>query len=250
MSGLTSGLRWESGTGSLWQGFLAKHVWMAALYANGLGLLAVGMWKLRRAGSLAQVLCLAGLGAIGLGWAAMSARGLFLHHWYVLYALPGLLLLCGRAFPEGGAASPWAVRVASGSAALVVAFHLVINWQLWDQGKENIRAAKQAMPAAPAVLGALYSDVDVYANATVAVSQKSEELAAADLEALIAKARDGELPLFINYTRRDLLARQMPGVLARLENPAEFNAVATFPTFDESLFHHYLVKWVGETPQP
>ena len=249
MSGLSSGLRWESGTGSLREGFLSKHPWMAVLYVNGIGLLAIGLWNLRRTGSPARVLCLAGLGAIVLGWAAMSARGLFLHHWYVLYALPGLLLLSGRAFPDADTGKPRAVRLASGSAALLVAFHLVINFQLWDQGKENIRASKEAIPKSSALLGALYSDVDVYVNATTALSQKSEEQAAADLEALIAKARDGGLALFIDYTRRDLLARQMPGVLARLENPAEFHAVATFPTFDEPLFHHYLVEWVGGQPR-
>ena len=249
MSGLSSGLRWETGTGSLREGFLSKHPWMALLWVNGLGLLAVGLWNLRRAGSLPRVLCLAGLAAIVLGWVAMSARGLFLHQWYVLYALPGLMLLCGRAFPDADAAKPWAVRLASGSAALLVAFHLVVNFQLWDQGKENIRASMQSMPKSPALLGALYSDVDAYDKSTIALSQKSEEQAAAGLEALIAIAGDAGLPLFIDFTHRDLLARQMPGVLARLENPAEFKLVATFPTFDEPQFHHYLVEWVGVQPK-
>ena len=203
-------------------------------------LIALGAGNLFRAQAVTRLLTFSGLLAIVIGWASMTAKGLYLHHWYVLYALPGILLLCGQAF---SASLLWG-RIASVAAALAITFNLSVNLLLWNNSKENIRAVQEALTQSPAILGALFSDVDAYDKNTTLISQKSAA-ATADLEALILKAQTENLPLFINYTRRNLIAAQMPEVLNRLENPQEFALVAIFEGFDEPQFTHYLLRWTG-----
>lgn len=245
VSGLSSGLRWETGTGSLWNKVIIEHPLLAVVYASGWVLVAVGIWRLKGSGSGTRLLCLAGLLAIVLSWAAMSARGLYLHHWYVLCALPGLLLLCGQALNGAAKAAPIWDRLLTICAGSLVGFHLAVNGLLWNEGKENIRGVREALPGTPLQLGALFSDVDAYAKYVTPFSQKSAEAATADLEELMLKASREQVPLYIDFTRRPILAAQMPVLLARLENPVEFTQIKTLASFDEPQFTHYLVRWNG-----
>lgn len=178
----------------------------------------------------------ASFGAILLSWAMMSSNGMYLHYWYVIYALPALLLLLTGAM--AWAKARWLV---GGLLSAVLAFHghafLLQRGNTKEEIKPAVLLVRDGTPAASnRLIGRLFSDADVYDKNTVLVKDMK------GLDDLIGVAKSTGKELWIIYTRRATMAVQMPEILNRLENAAEFERVQEFHGNDETLFSQHVVK--------
>ena len=212
-----------------------------ALIPCALLLLGSGLVRVWRGGALVRIICLPGLASIPLSWAIMSAKGVFLLPWYVLSALPGLLMVMAANF----APSTGKFRVISRVAAVVlVGSWLWVNAHVSGIPKENVRATFEFVRSGPdgakRLFGSFKSDVDAYDSHHVPWDNAQE------FEALLERARAEQAELWIAYTREPLLITQLPAIHARLHDPAEFQLMKTFPPMDEAQFTHYVLKWIGK----
>ena len=201
----------------------------------------MGIWRVFRAGFLVKVICLAGLIPIPFAWAIMSSRGLFLLPWYVIFALPGLLLIVAANFDRPSGNSRWIVWVAG---TLLACSLYGVNLHLAGRGRESVRDTlefvRNSSSAEVRLFGSFKSDVDTYDKRHVLWDT------AAEFEALLERARKEHAELWIAYTREHLIKSQLPAVQARLHDSAEFELVKIFPPMDEQQFTHYLFKWRGQ----
>jgi hypothetical protein len=242
LSGLSSGLSFEDvGGGHQYAYVLSQFAGRWVLVASLALLLVMGLWRVLRGEFLVKLICLAGLISAPLSWVIMGSRGLYLHPWYMIYALPGLLLVLAGNFASCKGKTR-CISLAAG-IALVVSW-LGVNYHLAGRPKESVRETYEfvrgAADGAKRLFGSYKSDVDTYDK------QHFPWDSVAEFESLLAKARNEQAELWISYTREPALKSQFPAILARLHDPAEFQLVKTFPPMDEEQFTHYVLKWVGK----
>lgn len=240
-----SGLHWGTTDDAAHEAMLPELPMYGGLVVVVLLLLGIGCWRLVSASFWERLLCLSGLAAVPLSWFIMSQKGIYLHPWYVIFALQGTILLLALRKPAGSNSARWPAVVHWGLIAVLAAYWLAINYQNRDVCREDIRGAHEVIrdgtPGSDKrLLGVLISDMDVYDKHAVLVKSM------ADLDALIAKAKSENRELWINYARRQVIASDMPGVLPRLEGGSEFELVKKFTGMDESQFSQYVVKWTGK----
>jgi hypothetical protein len=242
VSGLSSGLSFEDvGGGHEYAYVLSQFTGRWVLAVSLTVLLVTGFWRVLRGEFLAKLICLAGLISIPLSWVMMGARELYLLPWYVICALPGILLLLAGNFAIGKGKARYLSLVAG--IALVVSW-LGVNHLLAGRPKESVRETYEFVRGAPdganRLFGSYKSDVDAYDKKHFPWDSVAE------FETLLEKARREHAELWIAYTREPALKTQFPAILARLQDPAEFQLVKTFPPMDEAQFTHYVLKWVGK----
>lgn len=208
---------------------------------------AVGLWlagliiQVRRGGA-GRWLALAGPAAVVLSWAIMSARGQFLHPWYVLFTVPSLVLAAAAAV-AGVARTPQTLRWLARFASLaVMALWVAADLVYARHGKEDLRgladAARDARGApTQGVFAAMVSDVDVYEPTVVSLR------VAADLDPLVtqAKARGATLVVSVGHVG----IGESPQVFQRLRGSGEFERLAELRGLEEPQFTHFLFRLRG-----
>jgi hypothetical protein len=192
-----------------------------------------GGWLLWRRGGSALLLVLASVLSVMLAWALMSLRGQYLHLWYVLYALPAVLL----AWAQVIARHPW--------AAVMLLMPGWISWQYQQLGKQNERGpVVQALGAAWPTVAAL-RDVQMatfWTNNPIYHPYVQVLNESADLEPLVQKARAEKQALYVSFGQRGSALGTHAEAVKRLEAQQEFELVKTFWGQEEQQFTQYLYK--------
>jgi len=250
--GLLNGMRWTDGdvenpwnlSGSRELGF---HAWLKGPLFIGVVACVSGSISLLRRGGVAALLVLVGPFAVVLSWALMIKDGKYLHYWYVIYALPGVL--CSLAAFLTEVVSGW-------RRGLRLALHWLLTlWMcfwVWADGrylkrsKENFRellplARGAAFPeylkdASAPLFGAVFSDVDVY-DPHVKILHDAK-----DLDDLIGVAKSSNRALYITFGRLGLMQTNEPELLKRLQDPSQFLNAQISYGLEEQQFTHFLVR--------
>jgi hypothetical protein len=213
---------------------VASHAWAWLMLLAPLVPLAFGVWPTLRKGTTGVLAVCAGpLAAAGM-WVGMWHQGKILYLWYVIFMLPGLLIVwAAGADALIGRATSWAARIALGTLLLLPMVDF--SWTdslLVTHGKENLRGLAQAVPDS-ALHGTLFSDVDLYDPDVIMLHN------VADLDALVQQARASKRALYVSFSRRngDPVFEEFYG---RVQKDPAFEKVATFPGQEDPQFTHYL----------
>lgn len=215
---------------------ISAHPWVWMVVAAALLPFFPGVWRTFRLGISGKLVLLAGpLAAIGM-WALMSEQGKLLYLWYVLFVLPGLLIV----WAAGADALTCRVRLMAARVIISLLLLLPVAGFAWTdahlifKGKENLRGVARAVPAG-ALHGALFSDVDLY-DADVLILHNLSEL-----DGLIEKSRAAKNPLYVSFSQRndDPMFQEF---YKRVGDATLFEQVAIFPGQEEPQFTHYLYR--------
>ncbi len=199
-----------------------------------------GTVRLLRRHAAGGIWVLSGPVALLLSWAVMSGQGKYMHSWYLLFAVPGMVvsvvagLECLEERLRGGRMS----RVAAGLCGLMIA----ISWLAADlfymgHTKENLRGLAEAgrgLAQPRGIYAAMIADVVNYDPRVVLLKT------AAALDDVIAKARKDGLPLAVSVGHVGIGESQQ--VFDRLSGSGEFEEAAVFRGMDEAQFTHYLFR--------
>ena len=202
---------------------VATHPWIWLLTPCILLAIAWGVRRLWRCGAPGRLAAIAGpLAAAGM-WALLSRKGTFLYPWYLIFMLPGLLMVWAAGLASfvsrtGGGAARSVVLVA---LLLPMAGFAWVDVHLATLPKENLRGLAEAVPVG-ALHGSLFSDVDVYDGDVIVLD------GLAKLDRLIAEARAKGKPLYVSFSRRGE-AGPFEAFYQRVQDAAVFEHVADFP---------------------
>ncbi len=208
--------------------WITQPLWLAAF---GLWLLslAAGMAVFWRRGGLLRLQLLVTPAALLLSWFLMSRKGQFLNHWYVLYAVPWLVLALGV-----GALWWWRRSRLAGAAvllgALLVPGRVALAYRHLEKQNERgpvLTALGAAFPqpgktTPRPLLGAFWCNSNLYHPEVVPLVDE------AALENLIEQARRAARPLFVCHSHRALALRHSAGLMRLLEESGQFEKVREF----------------------
>lgn len=243
----TSGLRWgQEGTDAAASSMLLHFPawWIMALALATL--MVLGVAQLRTCSLCGKWMMISGFVAVCISWVIMGRRGLFLHTWYLTYALPGWFLLLGASWNDRRKS------LAIISSAMLLIFtvcSLWVNYINRHATRENMRDAvlfvRDGSPAGDQrLLGIFPEDLEIYVRATDVFNSREA------LETLISKARADHKELWIVYSSLGTTDSHAKSVLERLRNPAEFTPQAYFPGMDEAQYTRYVVRWNANYTAP
>ncbi len=233
------------------------------LVAGFVGVVLIGVARLIRRGGAARILMIATPTAFVLGWALMSRKGNYLHHWYLVYALPWLFCALGVGleafFEKVERRLPKPVGLLS-QVALVSAVLALPTWIAWrwtSLGKQDERAAviairgavypyyKQGIGAGEQPLfGAFWCNSVIYDPLGMVLHSVDE------LQNLIGRARAEKRPLFVSFSHRPSAQSFSPELLRMVEEGGEFEQQAVFYGQEEPQFTSYLYRWKGNSDLP
>ena len=233
------------------------------LVAGFVGVVLIGVARLIRRGGAARILMIATPTAFVLGWALMSRKGNYLHHWYLVYALPWLFCALGvglealfekieRRLPKPVGLLSQVVLV---SAVLALPTWAARGWMSY--GKQDERAAviairgavyphyKQGGGAGERPLhGAFWCNSVVYDPLGVVLHSVE------DLQKLISRAKAEKRPLFVCFSHRPSAQTFSPELLQQVEGSGDFEQQAVFYGQEEPQFTSYLFRWKGNSTLP
>ncbi|HSI62029.1 MAG TPA: glycosyltransferase family 39 protein [Candidatus Saccharimonadia bacterium] len=215
---------------------VAMHPWVWVLAPSVLATLAWGARRMTRNGLLGVLAVVAGPLASAAMWVFLSRKGTLLYPWYLIFMLPGLLMV----WSAGIAALAETPRTRVARAVVLVALLLPLAGLAWvDEHiitvpKENLRGLARAVPA-DALHGSLYSDVDVYDDDVVVLKDT------AGLDRLIADARAKAKPLYVSFSLRNF-STESQAFYQRVRDATAFEHIADFPGQNEPQFTHHLYR--------
>jgi len=219
-------------------------LWVVVGLAALLGLLGLRELVKRPGGT--WIVALAGPLAVVLSWVILRAQGTYLHPWYLLYALPGLLLAWAAAplwFSRWREFGPGAVGQVS--LPLLVLFWLSVDLHYARMGKENLRGLAETARGEKyrpgwvadkpeSSFAAMFSDAMLY-DPWIKVIKGS-----ADLDGIVEEARKERRPLYISVGHVGIA--DTPQLYERLLHSGEFEPVATLHGMEEEQFTHHLFR--------
>lgn len=202
-------------------------------------------------------------GDVGVGLAAVlllpaplvyglaAARGTFLHPWYLVFTLPGLVLLAAAGFE--GLLARLARRAPAGArgllraggfvgllgafAALTAPVHAVMREHTFSARRESVLLTRPDLDpnskANARILTACMVDALEYYDPRSVQLRDGD-----DLRRLMRRADAEGLPLFVNTGRMWLAHRRHPEAAALVDDPALFEAVATLHGLVPRLTRH------------
>jgi hypothetical protein len=207
---------------------------LLAVSALGLGLGTL-RW-LRRGGVRVGLLAVWWLPA-PITVALASLRDSYLHQWYVIFALPGLLACAAlgietlseilqrrRGSPAGMA---WLTAIIGAFAVLTLPVHRVEIDNPVTTQRPSVEVTRPSLdPTLPGnrrILTASFQDVPTYYDPRCTTLRSADEL-----RGLMRQADEEGLPLYINSGRVFLTRHRLPEATALLERPDLFDPVAVF----------------------
>jgi hypothetical protein len=246
LGGVVLGLRWvDSDPTNPWNStvgrMLASHSWyVVTLYLIAAAYLCGALRWCSRS-SIGMLVAVSAPLSVLLSWALMSRKGAFLHPWYVLYMVPGLLACLGMG------ASGWRNKKYAGAGLLLLSLSLAPWWLEADKlfsnmGKENLKGVSQVIKKEAGdvdfLLGGVFTDVDVYEPRVNILHGEKE------LDMLIDEARSSKRKLIVTYAREGLIKLHLPEMLTRFQDSSEFRPVAVLHGLEENQFTHRVLVWV------
>lgn len=214
-------------------------------------ILIAGAVKLWSRDDMSRWFVIAAAGSLVLGWADMARQTRYLNHWYLFYTLPALLcafgqgvvVLADRITNKGPLrAITLGVLVMAG---LGVTSSVAWGYRHRSKGDERsgvveVRGAiyphyNSNPEALKPLIAAVWSNAPIYDPRTVPVK------AAADFEALKARAQSEKRPLFVIMGHRESAVGSFPTIVPQLESSA-FEEVAVYRGLDEAQYTQRLFK--------
>ncbi len=199
-----------------------------------------GTVRLARRQAAGGIVALSGPVAVLLSWVVMSAQGKYMHSWYVLFAVPGMVVAvaAGLEWLEECFLNGRMGRVAAGLCALMIS----MTWLATDlfymgHTKENLRGLAEAGRSpepSRGIYAAMIADVNNYAPRVVILKT------AAALDEVVLRARREGLPLKVSVGHVGVDESRQ--VFERLRGSGEFEEMAVFRGMDEAQFTHYLFR--------
>jgi hypothetical protein len=260
LSYLLSGMPWPDRSSAPFYPELADlaaaHPAAVSLFAGVcVALLALGAGRLARRGQ--GVALAAMLIPAPLTFLFAEARTLYLYPWYVIFVLPGAVMLVavGLTTLFAWLREPRAFLAATAVAG--VAFLLAFGWissqprallrsHSFEPFRESVDAVRPSLdpyhPGNAAVLTAIVHGETRYYDP---LAIKTETVA--ELARVMELARREEKPLFVISGRLDLVRARFQGVLERLQDEDTFELVAYFPAFLEK-YDRYVYHYRGGPP--
>lgn len=246
--GLLAGIRWVDNDVNNPQNLAVSRIlselpWVWILLLLSVAVLGIGMIRLLKRGQTAGILMLSAPLAIFFGWALLRFQERFLHVWYVLYAMPGLLLAwsAGASQLTSSRANLLLHRCCVTVLLLCLISWGYLDWHLLDRSKENIRGLVEAVPH-EAIFGCLFSDTDIYNPDAEVLKEKG------DVEKLIARAKAERKALYVSYARVSAAPPAIE-IYDRISLQPDFQLVKHVYGLDEEQFTHHLYRWNGDRPQ-
>lgn len=223
---------------------LGQQPMLWVVLAIEVGLFVVGFIALVRKGGAGRILALAGPVALVMGWMMMALRGKYLHSWYVIYEIHGLIICISFGFKCITNLLHEKMIIKWVATLLIIA--LSVSWLSVDylyagRGKENIRGISEtarrselSTEASRGLFATMLSDVNIYDPLVLPL--KSVE----NLEELIARSRREGLLLTVSVGRVGMGDTVL--VLKHLEESGDFERVATLWGMEESQFTHHIFR--------
>ncbi len=257
---LIGGLPWPNanpelaGHPSMQELWRARPAAVALLLAAAVSIIGIGVRRVWDAPA-GRVVALSLPLAAGLAVTASLVSRAVLFSWYVLYLLPGGLVLAAAGIAwlieYGRGRGRVAAAAGCGAAALVLAGW---TWLILPPHATYRHMGKQALRE---VARFLRQPVD--GTAPLAALHRSEAIAydpsllvidddPATLRSLAARADAENRPLVVAFGFRPLVARDSPAFLDAIENSGEFQRIACFPGLEESQFAHHVWRRAARRP--
>jgi hypothetical protein len=233
---------------------LSSHPTLALLIALSVGFAIFGSIRLIRMGGAVRLMVIATPLSVFLAWLLMSRKGNYLHHWYLVYALPWLFCATGAGLDsafsriEKHFPRPFRFGVMAALVAAVVAPSAIVGWQFRSLGKQDERAAviavrgavyphyRQNKEGVAPLLGAFWCNSVIYDPLSIIIREP------ADLQTLVKRAQTEHRPLYVTFSHRSLAQSFLPDVVKRLEMGEEFELSATYFGQEEGQFTGYLFR--------
>lgn len=246
--GLLAGIRWVDNDVSNPQNLALSRIlsdspWVWLLLLLFVVVLGIGMIRLLKTSQTVGILILSAPLAIFFGWVLLRFQERFLHVWYVLYAMPGLLLAWSAGASKLTASSTNLLlrRCSMAALFLCLASWGYLDWHLLNHSKENIRGLVEAVPD-HAIFGCFFSDTDIYNPDAEVLKEKG------DVEKLIARAKAERKALYVSYARVSAAPAAIE-IYDRISRQPDFELVKHLYGLDEEQFTHHLYRWNGDQPQ-
>lgn len=241
---------------------LASHPWTMIFVAVNIGILIFGSVRLIRLGGAPRLMVIAVPLSIVLAWALMSRKGNYLHHWYLVYALPWLFCAMGtgldavfslieKRFPR-----PRGLVLQLAAAVWALTPSAYVGWQFRTLGKQDERAAVIAVRGAvyphyqktehgsKPLIGAFWCNSVIYDPLSVIIREPE------DLETLVQRSKNEYRPLYVTFSHRSFAESFLPDVVKRMENRAEFEPSGVFYGQEEAQFTSYLFRLRDQVSPP
>ena len=250
---LTTGVRWTDGMPSNPMN-LSVARWLHDQPWQWLGLLTliamvlIGTASMIRRGGALRLIAIGSPLAVAFAWSMMARKSMFLHYWYVVYALPWVGLAFGVALASlANKGRRWMAPVVA-AVALWPCLHFTL--QLRHSPREDERAGVVGARGAPYPH---YQGADLkhepttmfaafWSNATLYDPFGYKPETAAELEGLVTKARTEKRDLYVCYAHETLARSYSPELLDRVIKSPDFELVGTFYGQEEAQFTEYLYR--------
>ncbi len=230
---LIAGVRWgDADPGNPFNQALSRWItqplWLVCLLA-WLLLLSAGLRALWQRGGLPRLHVLATPAALALAWALMARKGNFLNHWYVLYAVPWVVLA------QGAGIIAWlrCHRLAGIALALLAALipgRVVLAYR--HAAKQDERGPvlevlgatfpREGKTEARPLLAAFWCNSNLYHPEVIPLPD------AAALQPLIEKARAEQRPFFVCHSHRPFALRYSTDLMRLIEDSPLFEQARVF----------------------
>jgi hypothetical protein len=217
---------------------LARHLtsgWGLPAALLSLVSLLYGAWQMCRHHASHCVFLLASILSVPLAWGAMTAKGNYLHLWYLIAVLPAILLCLGHAAAGLARWSRWLV------AAPILPL-LLTSLPLTHLAKQSERDALELAlgdrwPASDdqASVAVIWSIASIY-HPKVAVITDSQHF-----DQFVQQAKLKPKPVFVILSHKGQAQGTHADAVKRLDSP-EFELVRTFWGQEEAHFTSYLYR--------
>lgn len=228
--------------------YLSQHPWLWLAVTATAGVTVTGLIKLLKSGGVSRLLVLSTLLSLLLSWWLMGRKGNYLNHWYVIYALPCVLMAMGAGLKtiHSPPRMNWLVLPV---AVLALGLPAEIGRKIRHLGKQDERAAvllardgkfypeyESSPDALRTVYGAFWCNSGTYDPRMVIITGLDV------IERLVTKAREENRALYISHSHRPLAIQQSGELLRRVEDSGDFEKVATIYGQEEEQFTQHIWK--------
>lgn len=206
-----------------------------------LALVVFGSFQLIRNGLAGAVLVIGSLLSVPLAWLHCTISGNILHFWYVIFALPFVILVFARGLPLSGRFAMPITVIAFGSWLLVSQIPLR---KYLAHPKEDFREVitemrgavhPQYTNAGSTLTAGFWTEAGVYDPELLPI------FTAAEFEDWLADAQKAEAA-YVTFARRGQALGTHGEIIERLENSGEFQLVRKIPGLENDDYNHFIFR--------
>jgi len=225
---------------------------IATLILLGLLTLAGCTWWYQRHKTNALLLITIAFGTPILGFTVARLTDTVLHSWYVLSALPALIiLLCGATGWLNHRRAAIAIIPKAVFAATLVLWLFAISTPLQNYGRNSLhplrdaaeRVRGQPYPAylnqpLSAKLATFWTDLSIYDP--LAISTWSIE----ELQEVESIAQSLQIPLYVVFGHRNLAIKTRPELVDYIEQSGNYQHIENLYAAGDAQFNYHLFRWL------